>query len=424
MGDGGKTIDLHAPERPGTLAPIPMRVLVLAPQPFYQPRGTPIAVRMLVKTLAEAGHEVDLLTYHEGEDISLGGAQLHRIASLPFVENIRPGFSLKKVICDVVMAIKAAQMVRRNEYDVVHAVEEASFIARGLRELTRTPYVFDMDSSMSQQIASEYSIARPFRPFMEAMEAWAIRGSAATVVMCKALEERVTEASPNTPVLRLEDVSTLDDTEVEEDLRRDYSIEGPMIMYVGNLERYQGIDLLIDAFRLVAEKDEEAHLVIIGGSDEHIDQYRAQAADREISDRVHFPGPRPLHHLGGYLRQADILVSPRIEGANTPMKIYSYLDSGRPVVATRKRTHTQVLDDEIAMLAEAAPKAMAEAIHRLIRDEDLQDRLAANARKRVAEEYSPEAFRRKLTGFYETLEQDILASGGRGEKEAFAGTVQ
>lgn len=421
----GKTIDLHAPERTGTLAPLlPMRILVLAPQPFYQPRGTPIAVRMLVKTLAEAGHEVDLLTYHEGESVPLGGAQVHRIASLPFVENITPGFSLKKVICDVVMAIRAAQMARRNEYDVIHAVEEASFIARGLRGLTRTPYVFDMDSSMPQQIANEYPAARPFRPLMEAMEAWAIRSSAATVVVCKALEDRVREAAPDTPVLRLEDVSMLDDTEVEEDLRRDYSVEGAMIMYVGNLKSYQGIDLLIDAFRLVCERDDEAHLVIIGGSDEHIDQYQAQAADRGVAERVHFPGPRPLQYLGAYLRQADILVSPRIEGTNTPMKIYSYLDSGRPVVATRKRTHTQVLDDEIAMLAEPTPESMAEAMHRLIRDEDLRDRLAANARKRVAEEYSPEAFRRKLTRFYETLEQDILASGGRGEDEAFAKTVQ
>ena len=192
-----------------------------------------------------------------------------------------------------------------------------------------------------------------------------------------------------------------------------------MIMYVGNLESYQGIGLLIDAFRLVAERNEEAHLVIIGGNDAHIEQYRAQAADQGISERVHFAGPRPLEDLGAYLRQADILVSPRIRGTNTPMKIYSYLDSGRPVVATRKRTHTQVLDDDIAMLAEPSPEGMADAMHRLIRDEDLRDRLAESAQERVAEEYSPEAFRRKLTEFYETIERDLRPASEQSTVESF-----
>lgn len=381
-------------------------------------------MRMLAETLGRAGHDVDLLVYHEGEAVSLDGVSLHRITAPPGVSNIGPGFSLKKVICDVAMALRAMQMVRREEYDVIHAVEEASFIARGLQWRTGIPYVFDMDSSMPQQIANKYPVAESIRPLMDAMEAWAIRGSMATVVMCEALEDRVREVVPGTPVLRLEDVSMLDDADVEEDLRKDFSVEGPLVMYVGNLEGYQGIDLLIDAFRLVCERNETAHLMIIGGSDTHIEQYRPQAADHHISDRVHFVGPRPLEDLGGYLRQADILVSPRIRGTNTPMKIYSYLDSGRPVVATRKRTHTQVLDDDIAMLADPAPDAMAEAMQRLLRDDELRDRLATSARQRVAEEYSPEAFRRKLTGFYETLERDLLGIRKRDSDGSLTGIKQ
>lgn len=374
---------------------------------------------MLAETLGRAGHDVDLLVYHEGEAVSLDGVSLHRIPAPPWVENIGPGFSVKKVLCDAAMALRTMQMVRREEYDVIHAVEEASFIARGLQWLTRTPYVFDMDSSMPQQIANKYPAAQSIRPLMDAVEAWAIRGSVATVVMCEALEDRVREVAPGTPVLRLEDVSMLDDVDVEEDLREDFSVEGPLVMYVGNLESYQGIDLLIDAFRLVCERNETVHLMIIGGSDTHIEQYRTQAANHGISDRVHFAGPRPLEDLGAYLRQADILVSPRIWGTNTPMKIYSYLDSGRPVVATRKRTHTQVLDDDISMLADPAPEAMAEAMQHLLSDEKLRDRLAANARQRVAEEYSPEAFRRKLTGFYDTLERDLLGVGERDDDGSF-----
>lgn len=397
-----------------------MDILVLSPQPFFQSRGTPIAVRMLAETLGKAGHDVDLLVYHEGERVSMPGVTVHRSPAPPFVSSIDPGFSIQKVICDGVMAGKALQLTREGEYDVIHAVEEASFIARGLRWVTQTPYVFDMDSSMPEQIANAVGMMKPLRPLMDAMEAWAIHGSVATVVVCKALEERVREVAPSKPVLRLEDVSLLDDTEVKEDLRRDFSVEGSMIMYVGNLESYQGIDLLIDAFQNVREGGEEAALVIIGGSNEHIERYRTKVVKRGVSERVHFAGPRPLEDLGGYLRQADILVSPRIRGTNTPMKIYSYLDSGRPVVATRKRTHTQVLSDDIAMLVEPTAEGMADAIRRLIRDEDLGERLASNARERVEAEYSREAFRRKLLEFYDSLENDLLASGERPEDKSLA----
>ena len=53
-----------------------MNVLLLAPQPFYRERGTPIAVRLLAETLCSLGHAVDLLVYHEGEDISFPGLRL------------------------------------------------------------------------------------------------------------------------------------------------------------------------------------------------------------------------------------------------------------------------------------------------------------------------------------------------------------
>ena len=160
-----------------------MRILVLAPQPFFRQRGTPIAVRMLVETLAEAGHRVDLLTFHEGESVPLGGARLHRISPVPFVHDIGPGFSLKKVVCDVALAVRAAQMLRQAEYDVIHAVEEAAFIAQGLGRATSTPYLFDMDSSMPQQLASDVPGAQWARPVLEAVGAQALRDSAGAVVV-------------------------------------------------------------------------------------------------------------------------------------------------------------------------------------------------------------------------------------------------
>ena len=96
------------------------------------------------------------------------------------------------------------------------------------------------------------------------------------------------------------------------------------------------------------------------------------------------------------------------------MKIYSYLDSGRPVLATRLPTHTQVLDDEIAALAEPTPDAFGEALAELFDDPARCRRLAERAAERVAEEYSLPAFRRKIGAFYGEI---ALATGNSDSPE-------
>ena len=60
-----------------------VRILVLAPQPFFQNRGTPIATRRLLSLLALEGYQLDLLTYPEGESIELPNCQIHRVPRLP-----------------------------------------------------------------------------------------------------------------------------------------------------------------------------------------------------------------------------------------------------------------------------------------------------------------------------------------------------
>jgi glycosyltransferase involved in cell wall biosynthesis len=190
-------------------------------------------------------------------------------------------------------------------------------------------------------------------------------------------------------------------------MKKELGIDGLMLMYVGNLEPYQGIDLLLESFALVLKATEKADLVIIGGHVSDIRQYEKKAHHLGIQRRVHFCGPRPLEHLGEYLAEADILVSPRISGNNTPMKLYSYLDSGTAIVATALPTHTQLLDGQVAMLAEPSPKAFSEAMLRLIEDENLRQKLGHAGEKLVEEHYSYRVFREKLTGLFDWLETQV-----------------
>jgi glycosyltransferase involved in cell wall biosynthesis len=147
-----------------------------------------------------------------------------------------------------------------------------------------------------------------------------------------------------------------------------------------------------------------ASLVIVGGREDDIRRYLAAAESLGILQRVHFLGPRPVALLPALLRQADVLVSPRLKGLNTPMKIYSYLDSGTAVLATRLRTHTQVLDDRTAYLVEPEPEPLGAGLAELLSDRTLRQRLAAHAKEYVQEEFTPEAARRKLGSFYDAME--------------------
>lgn len=389
-----------------------MRVLLLAPQPFYQERGTPIAVDLLLRALSERGDTVDLVTFPEGEDVSHRGLTIHRCRPVPRVRGIKPGFSLGKVVCDVALFWTARRLMRAHDYDVVHAVEEAAFIARALCARRGTPFVYDMDSSMSDQLVDAKPWLWPMRRILRATERTSMRAAAAVVPMCEALAEVARHAGAH-HVHVLKDVSLTGRVEepAVESLKDTLGMEGPIVMYIGNLERYQGVDLLLDSFARVAEANPGVSLVIIGGTDRDIARYREETRRRGLEGRARLLGRRPVAAIGAYMKQADVLASPRIRGANTPMKLYSYLDSGVAVLATDLPTHTQVVTSDVAKLAAPEPDAFASAMNELLRDADARETLARRARALVRREHSYEAFRRNVDELYAYLERTSEASG-------------
>lgn len=383
-----------------------MRILLLAPQPFYEERGTLIAVDLLIRALGERGDQVDLVTFHLGADRQRPGLEIHRIRPWPRPARIRPGLSFGKVWCDLFLFFKVIGMLRRKRYDLIHAVEESALMAMLLGPITRTPYIFDMDSSMAAQIVARYRWTRVFGSLLRWVETLPMRGAVAVVPMCEDLAVTARKYCRGIVEI-LSDITLLSDDNAptaDEDLRLKYKLEGPVIMYIGNLEPYQGIDLLLESHREALRARPDANLVIIGGVDADIRRYRERAAELGISERVHLIGSRPVGRLGAFMSQADILVSPRTEGTNTPMKIYSYMDSGSAIVATDLPTHTQVLSRDEAALAAPAVEAFSGELARLLGDAAERVRLARNARELVRRKYSWRAFRDTVHGLMDKLE--------------------
>ena len=387
-----------------------MKILLLAPHPFYQERGTPIAVDLLLRFWSGRGDTVDVVTFHEGSDRAYRGVTIMRIPRPGWIKNVPPGFSLRKVVCDAFLFWKAMRLAARGGYGLVHAVEESVFCAMLIKRLYRLPYVYDMDSSLPMQLIEKSAALAPAGPALRFCERAAVRGALAVVAVCDALAA-IARAAGAKQVFVLRDVSLLPETTAPAaapgEAARLPAVEHPCFMYIGNLEAYQGIGLLLESFAILCRDRPESFLAVIGGSAALIARYRKMSAEFGIAGRVRFFGPRPLADMPKLFAEADALVSPRTKGSNTPMKIYSYLQSGKPVIATALPTHTQVLDETTALLAEPRPERFAAAMRHLLENPGEGKKLADKAAALAAAQYSHRAYGAAAAEIFNRIESEL-----------------
>ena len=389
----------------------PLRILFLAPQPFFEVRGTPLAVLHMTRALAGLGHQVDLLTFPQGEPAPSEGVRHLRSPRLP-VGRVKAGPSIAKMALDVPFVVEAAWRVAFGRYDVVHAVEEAAHLIAPFARLFRVPLVMDVDSSIPDQLRySGFATRGPLLRLAEGLERHALRHSAAAITVCASLTDGVKARAPGLPVSQVEDPPLVEpgatpSSEAVEALRRELTLgPWPVILYSGNFEPYQGIELLLDALALVPH----VQVLLMGGGPADVARLKAEARARGVGERCVFSGQRPPSDLSAFLALADVLASPRAKGQNTPFKIFTYLASGKPIVATRIPTHTQLLDDTTAFLVEPTPRGLASGIQTALdRPEDAAARAGAG-RDLIEREYSVARYREKIARAYETVER--LATG-------------
>ena len=395
-----------------------MRILLIAPQPFFAQRGTPINVRQMVQTLSEAGHEVHLATYPMGAAVAMPNLHVHRAWPIPGVRTVPIGFSWRKVALDVMLALRVWALIAGRRFDVVHAVEESVFFALPPARLRRIPVIYDLDSWLSDQLAYGGRVKSPtILNLLRRMERAALLRSRLAITVSASLSDAVRTMHPGMLVAQIEDcpideaLRAPDPARVAS-LRERFGIgERKAIVYTGNLESYQGIELLLPAFARVASMRNDAVLVLVGGLPAQLDALRARAAALGIGeDRVVLAGQQPAEEMPEWMAMGSMLVSPRLHGGNTPLKLFSYMWSGIPIVATDLPTHTQVLDAHSAILCAPTPEEMASAMLAVLDDPARYASLGVAARARVARDYSREAFRRKLLAAYETFTPAVRSS--------------
>jgi len=374
-----------------------MHILMIAPEPFFEPRGTPFSEYHRIRALLDLGHTVDLVTYPFGKDVTMPGLKIVRAARPPFVTHVKIGPSSAKLFLDLTLTVAALSQARRARYDAVHSHEEGAAIGVVIAGMLGVPHLYDMHSSLPQQLENfAFSKSAALRWMFSRLERAAIRRSRVTIVICPHLEEVARRVVPDAHTILIENAPGSGDMPVAgtgRDIRASLGIEAsaPMVLYTGTFEAYQGLDLLFAAARAVQRERPDVKFVLAGGKPDQVARAEVQAAELGAKGII-FAGERPSETIPAFLDAADVLVSPRSTGTNTPLKIYQYLRSGRVIVATRLLTHTQVLSDDVAILTEPTPDAFAQGVLRAINDPELSSRLGGAARHLADTRYTYDAY--------------------------------
>jgi glycosyltransferase involved in cell wall biosynthesis len=176
-----------------------------------------------------------------------------------------------------------------------------------------------------------------------------------------------------------------------------------IVLYAGTFEPYQGLDLLVDASPIVVHACTNVRFLCLGGNRNQVATIKTRAHQLGVSESFILPGTIPPEDVEQHFKIASVLVSPRILGTNTPLKIYSYLRSRIPIVATNIRSHTQVLTPNVALLVEPQPESLAAGILRVLNDSQLSGRLVENALQLAQESYSSETYHSKIAEVFSFL---------------------
>ncbi len=383
---------------------------MLAPEPFFEPRGTPFSEYHRIKALGELGHQIDLVTYPIGRDVELPNLRIFRSLRPPFVRSVRIGPSFTKVALDALMLFTILRRAAAGRYDAIHSHEEMGLVGVWLARWLAIPHLYDMHSSLPQQLSNfKYSKSGLLRGIFTWAEDQMVHKSDVVITICQELQDTVAAMGAGERALLIENVMGGDVDEPPSrsaaEVRAAWGIgaDAPLALYTGTFEAYQGVEMLIEAAAIIAARRPDARVLVVGGEPSQVEAATAKANANGASAIMVFTGQQPAREIPGFVEAADLLVSPRIRGTNTPLKIYSYLRSGKPIVATNLLTHTQVLTPQIARLVDPKPEPFAAAVLQLIDEPAEGARLAAGAQAIAREKYSRETYLRRTADAYRRL---------------------
>lgn len=382
------------------------RVLFISPQPFFQWRGSPIRVGFDAQALVDAGFDVDLLVLPFGDDRVIKGVDIIRAANPFGVRDVAIGPSFAKACFDLLLLMKAFQLQGRRRYCAVHCVEDAGLIGAALSMVYGVRFVFEKHSDPSSY---RKGWLRNFVMFLYGrIERFCLRRADAVICTGSGLAAQARAAGGRGTVFDICDIpSSLRDADAGEAgrIRQKWALPPGAVVaaYVGSFAVYQGVDLLFDAFARAHQSAGNLRLLVVGGTREEIARRKVRLRDLGCGESVIFAGKIQPDDLPPYLEAADILVSPRVSGVNTPLKLLDYLKAGRPVLATDTEANRLILDESTAVFAAVDAVELGDKLCQLAGNAELRSGMGRAGRELIDRKYNYAMFSGMIRDVYRGL---------------------
>jgi glycosyltransferase involved in cell wall biosynthesis len=363
----------------------PLKICMLAACPFPANHGTPGSIREMAEAISERGHDVHLVTYHMGEEISVDGPRIHRIAPLTDERGVVVGPTVRRPLYDLQMVFKSIEVIRQYDIDLIHAHGyEAALVAWLARMATGVPVVCSAHNTMSDELPS-YKFIRPrwvASALGAALDAFVPRIGDRTIphsanierfYVAKGLRSRT--ESVIYKGIKLDHLSVADGTRVRQEYRLG---NGPTMLYAGVMNEFQRLDMLLEAMARVIWIEPTARLLLVVTipSERHLAVVREYAAKLGIADKVILTDPQSLARMPEFLAASDVTVVPRPQSPGFPIKILNYMAARKPCVLFASSAGGLTHGENAYLVESDTVAALAEAILELIRDVELRERLA------------------------------------------------
>jgi glycosyltransferase involved in cell wall biosynthesis len=386
----------------------PLKILMIAPTPYFSDRGCHVRILEEARALRDLGHAVHICTYHLGRDMA--GIPTSRIPAVPWYHKESAGPSWHKPYLDILLFFKAWQVARHFRPDIVHAhLHEGAFIAAFLKPLLKIPVVFDCQGSLTGELVDHRFVRRGsllFRVF-HALESWINRRA----------DHIVTSASPTVELLRREfglvpdritavvdgvDAGAFVKQVDQSGLARELGLpkDRPVVVFLGAMNAYQGVDLLLGVIRRIAARRADLHFLLMGYPE---GDYAEKARNLGLGEVVTFTGRIPYDKAASYLNLGAIAVSPKLSKSEANGKLFNYMACGLPTVVFDTPVNREILGDVGVYVPYGDAEAFACAIEALLDDSERRLRLSRELRERTVAEHSWSRRTEDLSAIYRRL---------------------
>jgi glycosyltransferase involved in cell wall biosynthesis len=321
-------------------------ILMIAPTSFFADYGNHIRIWQEAKALQNIGHRVVIATYHNGDDMP--GIEIHRSWDVPWIKRAMVGSSRHKIYLDAALSYRALAVGLRLRPTVIHAhIHEGALIGAALKRALRIPLIFDFQGSLTSEMIDHHFLSGTHSQFyqpLRRLEQWInIQADALITSSHNAAEMLLRDFG--FPKDRLYTVVDGIDTDrfrpfdgspaweaEQQRLRAELGIPAGrrIVVYVGVLAPYQGINVLMEAAQKLLSTYPYTHFLIMGYPG--VDRYQALADSLAIAENVTLPGRILYKDLHTYLALGDVAVAPKMSETEGSGKIPNYMAMGLPIV--------------------------------------------------------------------------------------------